>query len=308
MDFITFRNQFSQLYDNQEYGTAFDLACTFSSDDPGIKTIVVNWKLCAASLAGKPELVITVFQEAIDNGFFFPAAALRHDPDLAAMQDNLEYQRLVNICEERHNHAIENTKPMLLTMPPEISNSPLPLLIALHGWGQSLDDFSPHWSHLTQQGWLVAVPRSSQVAGNNVHVWDHLEQSLQEIVGHYKMLCTQYPVDRQRVVLAGFSQGGGVAVWAALTQAIPVCGVIGVGPYLNAIEMLAPTLAAQTISNMRAYLISGAEENDDGMFAKMETLFAEKEIPFQHEIIPNIGHEFPPDFEQTLKQAFAFIV
>jgi predicted esterase len=308
MDFDTFRNEFFRYYGNQEYMVAFDLASTFSSSDPGVVTVVTNWKLCAASLAGKPDLVISVFQEAIDGGFFFPAGALRGDPDLAAIQDNPEYQRLVAICEQRHRQAQESTKPGLFTTLPETqTGGPYPLLITLHGWGQSIQDFSPHWDCLAKQGWLVAVLQSSQVVGDGVYVWDDLERSLHEAADHYQALSKQYPIDLQRVVLAGFSQGGGVAIWLALTQAIPVCGVVGVGPGHNEIDTLASTLPARPIPNVHIYIVSGAEENDRGRFTKLETLFSEKGVPFQHETVPGIGHEFPPDFDQTLQRAMDFI-
>ena len=30
-------------------------------------------------------------------------------------------------------------------------------------------------------------------------------------------------------------------------------------------------------------------------------------VTFHHEIVPGIGHEFPPDFDQTLRRAMDFI-
>jgi predicted esterase len=308
MNFSTLRNEFFIYYGKQKYMAAFKLANKFVPGNSGVETTVTNWKLCAASLAGKPDLVISVFQKAVDGGFFFPASALRGDPDLAAMQDNPEYQRLVAICEQRHRSAQKKAKPVLFTTFPETqTNGSYPLLMAFHGWGQPIDDFSPHWDTLAKQGWLVALAQSSQVVGNGIRVWDNLERSLQEVTKHYRTLVKQHPIDQKRIVLAGFSQGGGLAVWLALTQAIPICGVIGVGPYLDEIDALAPTLPARPIPNVRTYLVSGAEEDDEGMFAKMGALFTEKGIPFHHEIVPGIGHEFPPDFDQTLQRAMDFI-
>ena len=141
-----------------------------------------------------------------------------------------------------------------------------------------------------------------------MYTWDNLERGMDEAKTHYEALCREFPVDSNRVVLGGFSQGGGLAVWLALTQVIPVCGVIGVGPYLNAIDTLAPTLPQKPIPNVRFYVISGAEENDEGMFAKIGALCAEKGIPFQHEVASGIGHEFPADFEPFVKRAFKFVL
>lgn len=308
MDFSTLRDEFFRLYGDQKYLAAFDLADEFVSASPGEQTTVTNWKLCAASMGGKPDKVLSVFQKAINTGFFFSPGALRGDPDLAAMQDNSEYQRLVGICEQRFQQARETTKPALFTSLPKTgTDGPYPLLMAFHGWGQSIDDFSPHWDSLAEKGWLVALPRSSQVVGNGVHVWDNLDLFIREAAEHYQALNREYKIDPKRIVLAGFSQGGGGAFWMGLTQVIPACGVVGVGPYLNTIESLAPSLPKEPVPNFRMYLISGTKENDEGMFAKIGALCSERNVLFHHEIVPGIGHEFPPDFGAMLQSALAFI-
>jgi len=308
MNFGAFRDEFFRYYGDQKYMAAFKLAEKFVPSSSGEETTVTNWKLCAASLAGKPNLVLSVFRKAVDSGFFFSASALRGDPDLAAMQDNPKYQRLVAICEQRHSHAQENTKPVLFTTLPETHPSgPYPLLMAFHGWGQPIDDFLPRWNTLAKQGWLVALPQSSQLFGNGINVWDNFELSLQEVAEHYQALCAQYPIDRQRVVVAGFSQGGGLAVWTAVSQTIPALGFIGVGPYLEPIDEISVNARVEAVPGLRGYLVTGGQEQDAGMFGKLETLLNTREIPFQRENHAEIGHEFPPDFDQTVQRAIGFI-
>jgi predicted esterase len=236
-------------------------------------------------------------------------AALRRDPDLAPLQGNPEYDRLVAVCETRQQEAQRTARPERLVFTPKTDSAgPFPLLISFHGWGQNAELDAPHWRGLADQGWLVAVTRSSLQAADGLFAWDNLERAVDEAKGHYTALCGDFPVDTGRVVLGGFSQGGGLAVWLAISQTIPVCGVIGVGPYLDKIDTLAPALPQKPVPNVRFYVISGAEENDEGMFAKIGALCAEKEIPFQHEIVPEIGHEYPPAFEKFLERAIKFIL
>jgi predicted esterase len=182
----------------------------------------------------------------------------------------------------------------------------LPLLISFHGWGANAQLEAPHWQGLADRGWLVAVTCSSQQIADGLYVWDDLKRTQREAKAHYKALCSEFPVDPERVVLAGFSQGGGRALWLALTHVIPARGFIGLGPYLDEIDTLAPTVPAH-VRNLRTYLISGAEEQDEGMFAKIETLCASRSVPFHQEILPAVGHEYPSDFAPILRRALTFV-
>jgi dienelactone hydrolase len=59
---------------------------------------------------------------------------------------------------------------------------------------------------------------------------------------HFQVLSEQYPIDRKRVVVAGFSMGGGLAIRLALSGALPARGFVGVGAFLPNIDDLVPLL------------------------------------------------------------------
>jgi predicted esterase len=308
--FRALSSKFFELYGQEDYQQALELVETALPDFLEHRTEMITWQLCMLSRTGQIEKVITTLRDAVENStYWWMPDGLRQDPDLAPLQGNPEYARLVAVCEARQQAAEQNRFPEKLVFQPRVESAELyPLLIAFHGWGQNAKISAPYWQGLADQGWLVAVTRSSLQVADGLYTWDNLERGVDEAEAHFESLCHDFPIDPARIVLGGFSQGGGLASWLALTRTILACGVIGVGPYLNAIDTLAPSLPQKPIPGVRFYVISGAEEIDKGMFAKIEALCAERSVPFQHEIVPGIGHEFPANFEQSLERALKFIL
>ena len=308
--FSELTTKFFELYGQEVYTEALALVNEAFPNFPEHRTEMITWKVCLQSRSGQDEKAIETLRNAIESStYWWIPEALHKDPDLATLQGNPEFERLVSICETRQQAALQNGLPERLVFQPKAgSQEPFPLLISFHGWGQNAKIDAPHWQGLANQGWLVAVTRSSYQVADGLYTWDNLERSVDEAKTHYDALCRDFPVDPHRVVLGGFSQGGGRAVWLALTRAIPACGVIGVGPYLSEIDTLASTLSQKSIPGIRFYVISGEKENDEGMFVKIGALCTEKGVPFQHEIVPGIGHEYPANFEQYCERAFKFIL
>ena len=107
--------------------------------------------------------------------------------------------------------------------------SPMPLVVALHGGHGHGRDFL--WSWLREarsRGVMVVAPTSRD------RTWSLLGEdvdaaALREIV---TFLCERYPVDRDRVLLTGMSDGGTYTLLAGLrdatpfTHLAPACGVL----------------------------------------------------------------------------------
>jgi predicted esterase len=301
--------EFFDLYGRQAYAEALALVERSLPAFPERRTELTTWRMCMHSRLGNTSAAIQTLSDAIErSSYWWNPSALRHDPDMAAVQGDPEYQRLVSICEKRQAAALKHSKPERLVFePPTGSGEKLPLLISFHGWGASAAIEAPHWRKLAEQGWLVALATSSRPIADGLYAWDDLEHTLAEAKKHYRALRREFPVDTKRVVVAGFSQGGGRALWMALSRAIPARGFIGIGPYLDEIDALGPTLPPN-VRGLRAYLIAGGEEKDEGMFGKVEALCASRGVPFQQEIIPGIGHEYPPRFAPILRRALTFIL
>ena len=307
MTYDEFQDQLLRLYYAGDYQTAVDLIEQLGKNYPD-EPILDLLHICLLSVSRNPGRAIQVFQSAVDKGRWYATAGLRGDADLAALQGNPDFERLVAICADRHAQAQRASKPALLVNPPApTAPQPYPLLLALHWRGGSAQKFIQDWKSLADQGWLVAAPQSSQVTGMEAYGWDDTPQAIAEIQAHYAALARDYPIDPQRVVLGGFSQGAGLAIWLSVSRQVAAAGFISIGPYLHELPEMAPQLPSGPIPDLRGFIISGALEQDSGMFTSFEALLKDRAVPYHWHVYPDLAHQMPPDFDQRLQTALDFI-
>jgi predicted esterase len=308
-DFRRFRAECLELYQDGEYEQAFKLINLRAGEFPERASTLIFWKICMAALMGEIESALRLFAEALDQGYWWPEQMLRGDPDLATLQNLPEFEQLLAVSEARYQAALAISNPaMLKFLPAQTPAKRMPLLIVLHGHNGTGAETAEYWKALTDQGWLVAVAQSSQPLGAQTYTWANHSVAEEEIRKHFSDLSEIHPIDPQRIVLAGFSQGGGLAIRLCLTGAIPACSFIAVAPYLRDAAGLAEQLAAHGKKDLRGYLITGAEDPHQEMFGQIEDLLHACEVSYQREEHPGLGHDYPPDWEQALARAMAFIL
>ena len=108
-----------------------------------------------------------------------------------------------------------------LYIPPGAGDRPLPLLVMLHGCTQNPDDFAAGTAMNTlasEQGFYVLYPAQSQQA-NPQRCWNWFKHNHQArgrgepalLAGMTREVMAAYPVDADRVYVAGLSAGGAMA-------------------------------------------------------------------------------------------------
>jgi predicted esterase len=311
MNDLTFSDlqvQLFQLYQKGEHAQAFDLAKRAARQFPteGVRTYY--WRVCLASLTNEMALALQLLEEALEAGFWYAETQLREDPDLQPLQGLAEFERLVEVCRKRQAEAQAQVTPALLMLQPEggcqAGLQPCPLLLALHGNYRTAENSVDFWRSAVSSGWLLALPQSSQVGRSDGYVWNDQDQAVREIQEHVATLCEQYAVDPDRIVVAGFSRGGELAIWLALSGTIEARGFIAVGPggpYMNEPDKWVPLIEASQERGLRGYMVVGEQDVFcyEGTLA-LAAMLKSRDIPCELEVHPNLGHDFPPDFQQNL--------
>jgi predicted esterase len=300
--------QFHHLVESGAYADALDLitreAHVFSEH---AQKVVYYWRMTMACRLHEKDLALRLLREAVQAGYWY--AGLETDPDFQLLYGDAEFEHLAKIGMEHRARAMANAVPVMKILEPDPGFSPHPLLLALHGSNASVEAQVKHWDSAVQHGWLVALPQSSQIYAPGTYTWNDWEWAQQEVCERHRSLCKDYSIDPERVVLAGFSQGGGLALWLVLSGAIKARGLILVGPFLDEVAQTVPLLEKHALSGLRVYLVAGQRDGYcHGIAEQLAALLPRYGIVCELDDYPDLEHSFPADFEKKLPEALSFVL
>ncbi len=313
MWFSDLRTEVFRLHHQNDYQGALALIDREGArqTEPAQAATVIYWRACFLSLLNQPDEAVAALQDGLSKGFWWGNHSLLYDPDLAILQKREDFQEITAECNRRNKEA-DAALPVpaahLIAEPLLETPRPYPALLALHGYGGNAPETLTHWESLAKRGWLVAAVQSTQRAGMNGYHWMNEERSRSDVQSVLEQIASAHPIDRSRLVIAGFSNGAWLSLTFALTGVFPVKHVISVGGTLSNEDAAAldwDTLRAQEV---RILLITG--EQDDRVVPRMTqqaALFREHDLEVDLQIIPGLGHDYPPDFHERLAKALAWL-
>lgn len=304
-------SEIMRLYDAGNYAQVYDLVVREAGRFPEHADELYYIRMCMAGRLDDIPLALQYFRDALVQGYWFAPRWLHDDEDLKPLQGLPEFEEMVSICQQRLEAAQVDVKPELTVLLPEGEqrSGQYPLFIALHGNGANAPrNIGPNrW--VTSQGWILAVPQSSQIIGPNSFVWDDWDKSKVEVQQHLATLNRDYKIDSEQIVLSGFSMGAGLATWLSVSGAIKTRGFVVLGPYLRDVDILLPLLDSAKVAGVRGYIIIGEEDKACRDIAhKVHEMLKEYGIPCELELRPGLGHVYPDDYTKSLEKGLAFVL
>jgi len=305
LSFRELTDEMMHLYTEGKYADALEIVEQNAADFPEQAARTTFWKMCLLSLCNRPEAVLSIFQQGLNNGLWWAERQFL-DPDLDAVRDLPEFERLAAVSQEKYEEARKHIERDQTALMPEAPVSGLyPLLIALHGGNGNKESNLEYWETACRKGWLVLSPQSTQPVYPGAYSWLDGEQGVSDLIFYIEKISKKYAIDPKRVVIAGFSQGGGMAIYAALSGKIEAHGFIGIGTYWADPNSLTPF--AKEVKSVRGYFITGEKDQALDKIREIQRILDENDIPFAEELHAELGHEFPTDFGKSFDQAIDFI-
>jgi predicted esterase len=292
-----------RLYTEGKHAKALQLLDRNLDSFPEESARLIFWKMCLLSLCGRTDELVSLFRQGLDHGLWWRESQFQ-DSDLDAVRDLPEFKRLVALSQEEYEEARTRVqRDYALLLPERPASGRYPLLITLHGHNANEHSNLEHWEVARQRGWLVLSAQSTQPIFSGSYCWDDPTQSLQDLLFYYEQVVQKYEVDPQQVVIAGFSQGGGMAIYAALKGNLAVRGFIGIGTWwADASEF------ACERQGVRGYFVVGEKDHTLERAREIQATLQRNNIPFDEEVHADLAHAFPADFGSSFDRAIQFIL
>lgn len=297
-----------EYFQKGEFQQARDLIEGEGGNFPASRPMVDYWRMCASARLDDRSRVFEIARNFHADGLWYGEMMWRMTPSFKALQGDAEFERLVAESQELQEQDVQED-PVLLKLMPEQVSTKTPLMIALHGNQSTATNTLPFWRGAVNAGFLLVVPQSTQPIFKGAFIWDDLNTSFGQIKLVYSSLKEEFS---NRLVLAGHSMGGLVAIQMALTGELPAHGLIANGPALpfeNAPEELEKAFSSAKERGLRAYFIMGEKDIDieqDAIRAFVEKMRSAG-ISCELEIVPGATHDYNPAYDEALKRALKFV-
>jgi predicted esterase len=252
---------------------------------------------------------VQVLLKALEQGVFFNKWAF--DRELWNPYRELEsFQAVLAGNEKAKQEAQKSAKPDLLVITPAgyDKDRRYPLFIALHGGGGSIAGFKDRWtSDKLENDYIVAFVQSSQVVSMTGFNWtEDIEISKREIAEAFQKVAADYPIDREQVIIGGFSSGGVASLEVAFCNTVPVSGFIALCPARP------ESVTTEAVARARKAGLCGTiltTEMDPRLAEQKEMIELFKTEGFEHRFIvtPDIGHWFPKDLNEQIDESIDHI-
>lgn len=300
------------LYLKGDYREAYDCITENSKKVKGNEAQIYNFRYCIASKAGLHELAMDIMKEAVvKKGYWYSYSYLIEDEDLKPLNKYNEFYELANICRDRETKAKANSMPDIKILKPDniMEHRKYPLLLALHGNEENILITEDYWEPCTINGYVLALPQSSQIGFSEAYFWNDVEKASEELSDHYNKIFSTCCIDSDNVVIGGFSAGARAALHAILNDRIKVKGFIFVGPWLPEIDEWEHLLDKLKTMGTKAYVICGERDSDClEDTEKFVDMLEKRNVPNIFKVISELGHDYPDNFDEILKDALEFII
>lgn len=269
---------------------AYNLACVYALDE---KTISASkWLKKAAKLG------------------FSDYAKATNDEDLVSIRTDPGYIEAIKLIRKNQDEGKASfarragkSEPLIYLSPGHVRTAAAPVVIVMHGWGTNAEDIAGPWRETADEfGLILVAPRAIRKAqGTNGFTWGTLEEAETLVLAAYDKVLKEYRVDKQRVVLCGFSQGGSMTYAIGVRHPDKFCGIIPMaGRYDPSIRIDRNVAPAQY---PKVFIMVG--DKDEMLFDSQRAAHDLETAGFKVKlrVYEGVGHALPDNYREEFRKA-----
>ncbi|MBN1230478.1 MAG: hypothetical protein JXA19_01285 [Anaerolineales bacterium] len=230
---IDFIKRLQDYLEVEDYAEGLDFVSQYGIEFPDEKPLVNFYHMCFAARLGMEDRVYETFKDSLNHGLWYNEELLRQSHSLETFWGEDQFEDLVKISNQFQNADPVLLLPLLVVQNKhnDFSTAALsPLLLVLHENYNTAQNCIPHWRKAAEEGWIVALPQSRQAVWSGGYLWVSYDAVLKQYSDHLAKLTSNYPVDKDKVVIAGIGEGADAALWLALNQISDIHGFILINP------------------------------------------------------------------------------
>jgi predicted esterase len=263
---------------------------------------------------GRAEEAVSALAQGLAEGAWWSPIMLNRDPDLEAARTLPQMAEVLAETDRRWQAAQVRSKPQTFILDPrDRTAAPAghdgalpPLMLALHWYTGTGPEFIERFrSAADDLGFLLASAQSSQMCAKDQYCWDDQAEGEAEVSGALASLRASHRFDADRVILAGASQGGRLAI--AMSLALPLCGFIAVVPAVRGVEEFAAHVESAAERGVKGYIIAGEKDYFLAGTEKLQRFLDSNGVSCRIEVVEGMAHTFPKDFPERLARAARFV-
>lgn len=303
--------QFTQAYQEEQWDEAIELALRLDTLRPNHAPVQYNLA-CVWARKGDPETALSWLEKAARSGFT-DAKAMESDADLNTLHTLPGWSVVIAAVNEnrlRRQTRINQvfaTLPLPLALPDDWDGvTPVPLIIALHGYGGRAENFPKLWRHSAGKKMAIVVAPWGHSPIYNGSSWTDLFEAETIVDLTIDWVAERYPIDRERIILSGFSQGGYMSYTIAVRRPELFAGVIPMGSgYVPSFDR--PPQAGE--HRPRYYFMIGASDQSVRQTRQAAADFKAAGYEVDLRVYPQSGHSFPTvGKNRELTKALSFVL
>ncbi|MGB0716542.1 MAG: alpha/beta hydrolase [Phycisphaerae bacterium] len=300
------REAFDLAYANEQFRRVTMLGIQLEKDFPGHP--LTRYRLaCAYAMIERPIASGQWLKKAAEVGFSDIHLA-SNDVHLVSVRMDPAYIEALKLIRKNHDRGVigghhTGSRPIQY-VPKDLGKEQIsPLLVLLHGYGTDGHDIINPWKTIADEFDLRLVAPQAPHPTQNGFRWGPADEAEPIIMRAIKYMEDNYRIDRQRVVLSGFSQGGLLTYAIGLKHPKKFSGLLPIAgryPGMNQAEK-APQPQLPKI-----FIMIGTDDRPlaDNRKASRELQSAGYSVKLNE--YEGVGHHLPANFREEFKEALRF--